>query len=718
MDKVNKYSVLIIDDEPNNIIALTEILEMQYTVFAVVDSVEALETAEETTPDVILLDIFMPEMDGYEVIKALKRTEKTRDIPVIFISGLGGIEAEERGLALGAVDYITKPFHAAVVMMRVGNQVKILERLRQQKLMTEISQKFHSDADLSAQFSDTLQMVGEFMGLSQALLYELEESGSELYCRYEWFSPDLEMEITDVNERRNEKLTVDEPMRMLVSSILESGNFCMHSNDRSVRESTMRYRQIEESFITIPVFVKNNLCAVIDFTGKDLKRRWSGSEIDLAVLVSGIISSVYERNAIERSLIAARYDLAKNKAKSEFLANMSHEMRTPLNAITGMTFLARRASERIEFEEALNGISDASAHLLSIVNDILDMAKIEFDELVLFPVNYNFRLMIESVLNAVQFSIDNKEHTISVSVDNCIPEVVFGDESRMAKVITNLLSNAVKFTPERGNITLKVFLEENTDEHHKLRIEVTDDGIGISSGQQERLFNVFEQADGSSSRKYGGTGLGLPIVKRIVELMGGSVRVESEPGKGAKFIFTVNVTSGDKDSANIIISREETYNLLSDTDNLNRFLGKRLLVVEDVDINREIVVALLEGTGLIIDCAENGKEAVDMVTADPEKYDLVFMDLQMPLMDGLEATRQIRALPGCKYEQLPIVALTANVFQDDIDACVAAGMNAHIGKPLEVDTIARVLRQYLLNEEPAERRGKSNDRRFDWDRND
>ena len=726
MDKVNKYSVLIIDDEPNNIIALTEMLETDYNVFAVVDSIEAAETAEEVLPDVILLDILMPDMDGYEVIAALRKSEKTHDIPVIFITGLDSIEAEEKGLALGAADYITKPFHAAVVMMRVGNQVNILERLRQQTLMTEISHKFLSDSDMSTQFSDTLKMVGEFMQLSQALLYELAENGSELNCRYEWFSPDLEMETRDANARRNEILTVDEPMKLLISSMLEDGKYCISSNDKHIRDATMHYRKIQESFLTIPIFVQNKLCAVLDFSGKDAGRLWSGSEIDLAVHVSGIISSVYERNAIERDLeavlklqtelvIAKEHAEKSDRAKSEFLANMSHEMRTPLNAITGMTFVARRTNERIEFEEALNGITDASAHLLGIVSDMLDMAKIEVDKLKLFPVKFNFKQMIESVLDAVQFSVDDKKHTMTVNIDGKIPHIVIGDEARLAKVITNLISNAVKFTPENGDIRLDVYLEEKTDEHCKLRLEISDNGIGISSEQQGRLFKAFEQADGSLSRKYGGTGLGLSIVKHVVELMDGRVWVESEPGKGSKFLFTVNVFCYNEES-NDPNSFAVGSKVISDTGRQNKFPGKRLLVAEDVDINREILIALLDGTGLIIDCAENGKEALDMVAANPGKYDIIFMDLQMPVMDGFETTRQIRALTSCNSETLPIAALTANVFQDDIDACFEAGMNAHIGKPLDYETIMRVLRQYLLNEEPYERRETVDDRRHEIDK--
>ncbi|MDR0443881.1 MAG: response regulator [Treponema sp.] len=377
-----------------------------------------------------------------------------------------------------------------------------------------------------------------------------------------------------------------------------------------------------------------------------------------------------------------------SKAKSNFLANMSHEMRTPMNAIIGMTAIGKNAKDIEQKNHALNKIGDASSHLLGVINDVLDMAKIEADKLELSSVEYNFEKMLQKVVTVIGFRVDEKRQRLSVNIDNNIPRFVIGDDQRLAQVITNLLANAVKFTPEEGDIRLEAFLSGEINGICELRVEVTDTGIGISPEQHDKVFQAFEQAESGTSRNYGGTGLGLVITKRIIELMDGNIRLESELGKGTKFIFTVKAGHGNE--CGMGQSKDEDV-----ADREGEFKGKRLLVAEDIEINREILISLLENTGLVIDCAENGKEALGLIEANQSKYDIVFMDMQMPQMDGLEATRCIRALPGHQREKLPIIAMTANVFQSDIDACLAAGMDGHLGKPLDIDDVLEKLRKYL-----------------------
>ncbi|MDR2590705.1 MAG: response regulator [Oscillospiraceae bacterium] len=392
-----------------------------------------------------------------------------------------------------------------------------------------------------------------------------------------------------------------------------------------------------------------------------------------------------------------------NKAKSSFLANMSHEMRTPMNAIIGMTAIGKNAKDIDQKNHALNKIGDAASHLLGIISDVLDMAKIEADKLELSPIEYNFEKMLQKVVTVVSFRVDEKQQRLYVNVDRKIPMLVVGDDQRLAQIITNILSNAVKFSPEGGDVHLDISLAEETDEYIELRIEIKDTGIGISQEQQATLFEVFMQAESGTSRKYGGSGLGLSISRRIIELMDGSIWVESELGKGAKFIFTVKVGCVKKKSLRKTKSVDKVNEYLDankskDEDStiiVDEFKGKRILVAEDIEINREILIALLENTGLTIDCVENGKEALDIIDVNPNKYDMVIMDIQMPIMDGLEATRRIRALHKHKRKKLPIVAMTANVFQSDIDDCLEAGMDGHLSKPLDIDTVLDMLRKYL-----------------------
>jgi len=509
-----------------------------------------------------------------------------------------------------------------------------------------------------------------------------------------------------------------------------------------------------------------------------------------------------------------------NSAKSDFLANMSHEIRTPMNAIIGMTAIGQSAIDTERKDYCLAKIEDASIHLLGVINDVLDMSKIEANKLELAPVEFHFEDMLRRVANVLSFRVDEKHQTFTVHIDKAIPKTLIGDDQRLAQVLTNLLGNAVKFTPEHGSVTLDVRLLGKENDAHALRISVVDSGIGLSPEQQTRLFKSFQQAESSTTRKYGGTGLGLAISKSIVELMGGKIWVESELGKGASFQFTVQLQKGASNAADpyaniswsdvrilaadndprilacfdeivrrvgahcdttgsaeealglvesngayhfyfidcnisgigsmelasALKSRESPFRsvvvgMTSSSDwsgieesarqaGVDKFLAKplfpsavaellaeslgvkaqtkpagsgelvhyaghRILLVEDVEINREIVLALLGPMRLEIDCAENGAEAVRLFREAPEKYHLIFMDLQMPEMDGYEATRRIRALGAPQAQAIPIIAMTANVFREDVERCIEAGMNGHVGKPLDFAEVQNLLRRHL-----------------------
>ena len=389
-----------------------------------------------------------------------------------------------------------------------------------------------------------------------------------------------------------------------------------------------------------------------------------------------------------------------SKAKGDFLSNMSHEMRTPMNAIIGMTAIGKKAKDIGTKNHALNRISDASTHLLGVINDVLDMAKIEAGKLELVPVEFNFEKMLQKVMAVINFRAEEKQQRLTINVDNNMPRVIVGDDQRLMQVITNLLTNAVKFTPAGGDIHLEASFTEDSSGNNELFIEVRDNGIGISPQQQKKIFLPFEQAESGISRKYGGTGLGLVISKRIIELMDGRIWLESELGKGSRFFFTMKTKRRKKSprpqlvpGVNCLIKGEIAASM---------FKGKNMLVAEDVEVNREIIKALLIKTGINIDFAENGQEALNMASVLPCKYDIIFMDVQMPEMDGLEATRQIRAMEAEIYTSLgaaskgvPIIAMTANVFMDDIEMCRTAGMNDHIGKPFDIDKIMDILRFYL-----------------------
>jgi len=542
-----------------------------------------------------------------------------------------------------------------------------------------------------------------------------------------------------------------------------------------------------------------------------------------AIRVAGALMDITDtKNMLldkERQKEAAE---AANRAKSAFLANMSHEIRTPMNAIIGMITIGRTAPDVERKDYCLAKIEDASNHLLGVINDILDMSKIEANKFELIPAEFDLEKMLQRVVNVVNFRIDEKHLKFSVYIDRSIPRILIGDDQRIAQVITNLLGNAVKFTPKDGFINLTVRLAEKKEGLCTLQVSVKDSGIGISPEQQEKIFQSFEQAEASTTRKYGGTGLGLAISKSLVELMGGRIWVESEPGKGSIFNFTIQAASGKEEKrallsadinlsnirtlavdddivtltyfsemakgfglmCDIAISGEKALELIDQNGGYNIyfidwkmpgmdgiqltreikarnlensivimttaaewsaiaeeakaagidkflskplfpstiaevineclsadnrhaektkaadiagiFAGRRILLVEDVDINREIVQTLLEPTKLEIEIAENGAQAVRMFTENPDKYNVIFMDIQMPEMDGYEATRRIRAVEAERAaRRVPIIAMTANVFKEDIEKCLAAGMDTHVGKPLDFAEVMDRLKKYL-----------------------
>lgn len=574
------------------------------------------------------------------------------------------------------------------------------------------------------------------------------------------------------------------------------------------------------TLFVVPIHIRGEFWGFVDAISTE-ERGFTKEEASLLeaagiLLISGILEQ-----KLNKSLVNAKEDaLAASQAKGDFLSNMSHEIRTPINAIIGMTAIGDSSADIEQKNYAFDRIKNASAHLLGVIDDILDMSKIEANKLELSPVDFEFEEMLKKVVSVSSFRMEEKHQTLHVRVDTKIPLALNGDDQRLAQVITNLMSNAVKFTPDGGTITVETTYLGEKGNTHGIRVSVTDTGIGIDKEHQAQLFNSFVQAESGISRKFGGTGLGLAISKEIVELMGGKIWVESEPEKGAEFVFEVwlnpsatphrpmldpetdwrnvkiFVADGDayvreqfaaktkqlglycstaatteeavhqletngpytvcficwqtpqidgaklvhllkasarppeiiamsttagwgqikKDATaagtdgfllkplfpatiagiinNCVSAKKQHPHTENPPDNEACFEGLNILLAEDVEINREIVLSLLEPTGIAIDTAENGKQAVELFCKNPDKYDAVFMDMQMPEMDGCEATRQIRALTVPRAKNVPVIAMTANVFKEDIEKCLSSGMNAHLGKPLDIDEVIDVIKQY------------------------
>ena len=376
-----------------------------------------------------------------------------------------------------------------------------------------------------------------------------------------------------------------------------------------------------------------------------------------------------------------------NRAKSSFLANMSHELRTPMNAIMGMTDLAlRRASDAKQIDQ-LHKVNNASHHLLSVINNILDISKIEAERLTLEQIDFRLGSVLENLSSLLSQKASGKGLRLLIDI---APELanrsLCGDPLRLGQILLNLTGNALKFTTQ-GSVSIRVQISEERPADLLLRFDVSDTGIGISPEDQKRLFTAFEQANGSTTRQYGGTGLGLAICKRLAQMMGGSIGIESDPGVGSNFWFTVRLSKSTQPLAVSILPSTAA----AETRIKQRYNGARVLLAEDEPINQEVSRGLLEEVGLVVDLAADGLLAVDMAKAT--NYALILMDMQMPLLDGVDACKAIRLCPG--RENTPILAMTANAFEEDRQRCFEAGMNDHIAKPVDPDLLFETLFKWL-----------------------
>ena len=422
---------------------------------------------------------------------------------------------------------------------------------------------------------------------------------------------------------------------------------------------------------------------------------WQGFAVLLIIFI-GLVVMLYIQNlvrekheALEREKIRA---VEGSLAKSQFLFNMSHDIRTPMNAIIGYTHLLMKEEVSDRVRDYLGKIDLSSQHLLALINNVLEMSRIETGNIELEFEPTDLCVIAEEIRDLfanqmVQKGIDFTVHTAQVQ-DPC----VWCDRQHLNRVLLNLLSNAYKFTPEGGTITASVYQTGADGEYGSYEFRVIDNGIGMSREFAEKMFNAFERERTSTVSRQEGTGLGLAITKQIVDLMGGTIEVITAPGSGTDFIVRLKFRLARPED--LAENREDVPEAPAAA--VFDFAGKRVLLVEDNDINREIALMLLEQSGFMVETAENGQVAVDRVRqSQPGHYDAILMDIQMPVMDGYEATRAIRALEDEALASIPILAMTANAFKEDEEAAAAAGMQAHIAKPLDVDKMLTTLKEVL-----------------------
>jgi signal transduction histidine kinase/HAMP domain-containing protein len=417
-----------------------------------------------------------------------------------------------------------------------------------------------------------------------------------------------------------------------------------------------------------------------------------GGRIGYIVLSTDVTDMVMKQIELEQAVTEAN---KANEHKGEFLARMSHEIRTPMNAIIGITNIVlnklgdnrETLTDLSEIEQNVQQIETSSQHLLGLLNDILDISKIEAGKIDIHEESMDLLKLASTVDGIIRPRCDEKHITFNADFDQFDSPLFISDPVRLRQVLINLLGNAAKFTPELGRIDFTIRNEKQEDGRTLIGFTVKDTGIGISKETIDEIFKPFEQGNRNISVEYGGTGLGLAISRRIVELLGGEIAVDSTEGEGSEFSFSLWLKNAG----------DETATFTHTEDAAGKFAGRRALVVDDVEINRMIVAGLLEDTGLVIDEAEDGQVALDMFRSAPAgTYDIIFMDIQMPVMNGYKSSEAIRETEDhSDAKTIPIIALTANAFKDDIDRAAASGMNSHIAKPVEVETLIEVLFRYL-----------------------
>ena len=666
-------SVLIVDDATANIVALVHILERDYTVYAEKDGKRCVETIKNLRPDLILLDVTMPEISGFDIIKRLKTSENTKDIPVLFVTGNDSPEDEVRGFELGAADYIRKPFSASVIKTRIRHQMQIINQQRRLESLQKAQEKERKQNE-QARINKRVQLVIESSPMSIEI-YDTE--GIMLDCNRGTIDmhgfDDKEAFLAMYNRAPDTFYPVTQPCGTPSLGLMAS-----YFEDAALHGTA----QFEWNHRT--------------YKGEDFPTKVNLARIEHEGTFM-LVAHVHDLREIKRLENARLYAAEEgSRAKSRFLARMSHEIRTPISAVMGITEIQLRRNDMPPItEEAFIKIYDSSKMLLSIVNDILDLSRIESGEMELKCNPYDFAYIISDAAQLHLLYLERKRVLFNMTIDPNIPTVLVGDALRIKQIINNLLTNAFKYT-EDGTVTMSVTCEPEEDGRTTLRVNIQDTGRGMTPTQLKEAQKEYVRVNEHDFHATG-AGLGIPIVSSITQLMGADFHIQSEVGKGT--VTTVSIPQGiggpDVLGPDMAHRLEDFEQVAWSSRQEFAFVPEQMpygkvLVVDDVDTNLYVAEAMLEAFGLTVELAEGGQAALDKI-AQGQVYDIIFLDHMMPDIDGMEVAQQLRK-SGYNH---PIVALTANAIIGQAELFMQNGFSGFMSKPIDIKILNSFLVRYV-----------------------
>ncbi len=585
-------TILVVEDSRTQAIELQFLLESNgYDVHVSHDGRQALHWLQSEIPDVIITDIVMPEVNGYELCRAVREDSRLSQVPVVLLTSLSAPDDVVEGLKCGADNFLIKPFEKKSLLSRL-HYILINRDMRLTK-PTSIGLNIVFDGKQHTITADRAQILDLFFSSFETALQK---------------------------------------------------NHQLEATVRQLRETQDYLRQAKEE--------------------------------------------------VEKAMQRAK---EANRAKSRFLSNMTHELRTPLSAVIGMSDLLFETELDFEQNEYVTAIKNSSENLLTLVDDILDLSRIESQRVEIEKVDFDIYAMLDLISGIFQKQTTDKGLSFAVNIDPEMPQYVVGDETRLRQILINLLSNAVKFTPS-GQIDLNVKVIGNAKSATvSVRFEVSDTGIGIHKEQQQSLLEAFEQADNSSNRTFSGSGIGLAIVSRLIKLLGSEIEIDSKVNRGSTFAFQIDLDRAGKASVETLSRKSLKPEKNQDSRDMQPERTGRIMIVEDNRVNQLLLSNIFKKFGCEIEIARTGREACDIIKQNGPEIDLIFMDLQMPVMDGLDATKEIRRLEDENEHgrRVPIIALTANDSEEDKAKCIACGMDDHLSKPFRKQLILECLNKWL-----------------------